>query len=70
MKPGGNPALTEYSCKGFPCRTTQSRGLLEKDGYTAKYLHDMPRSVESLEFIKFYSLISPTSIKSSSNSIR
>ena len=31
MEPQGTPALTGYSCEGFPSRTTQNHLLLRKE---------------------------------------
>ena len=31
IEPWGTPALTQYSCKNFPSRTTGSRLLLRKE---------------------------------------
>ena len=79
MDPWGTPALTGYSCKDFPSRTTKEHQLLRKK--KAKYLTwnsvrlkfvkkvSMSNSVKSLGCIKYYSLSSPRLVKST-NCIR
>ena len=82
MEPWRTPALTRYSCEDFPSRTTRSYLLLRKENIKAKYLTwnsiqpkfvkktCMPNHVNSLGYIKCYSLSSPRPAKSPGSSIR
>ena len=72
MDPWVTPALTKYSCENFPSRTTQSWLLLRKEEIRPNIwpeMTSMPNSVESLGYIKCYSLSIPRPVKTPSNSI-
>ena len=72
MDPWVTPALTTYSCENFPSRTTQSWLLLRKEEIRPNIwpeMTSMPNSVESLGYIKCYSLSIPRPVKTPSNSI-
>ena len=82
MDPWGTPTFTGYSYEDFPSRTTQSRLLLRKEEIRPNIWPQIPsdlsfvkktstsNSVKTLGYIKCYSSISPSLVKSPSNSIR
>ena len=81
MKPWGTPALTGYSCKDFPSRTTRSRLLLRKEEirpisalkfHKTKFMKktSMPNPVKSIGYVKCHSSSILRLVKSPSNSIR
>ena len=45
MEPWGIPASTEYSCKDFPSRTTQSHLLMRKDEIRPTGWPEIPKDV-------------------------